>query len=110
MSHLQTQFTETKNSGERKDQGLGGGNATRPTTGARGGNIKPMDNGTKSRGSHLTPETEDLAGPRTAERGGENRIGHQKHNPAEAKGKAGNHMGQRDPGSGRKASPKDSYA
>lgn len=110
MSHLQTQFTDSKSTGKNTDQGMGGGTPSRGTTGARGGNISPRDDGTKARGSHLTPESQDVAGPRTGERGGQNRIGHQKHNPAEAKGKAGNHKGQRDPESGRKSGSKQSYA
>lgn len=94
MQNRQTQFTESRRTGSNREQGkTGGAGSQRPTTSARGGAIAPDVQAGPQGGSHLVPKPADVQGPRTAERGGENRIGHQKHNPAEAKGRAGNKFG-----------------
>lgn len=94
MSHLQTQFTETRAKGSNLDQGQGGGDVQRSQPSEGGGKAKPLNpDSLNTSTDNVTPKREDVAGPRTPERGGHNREGHQKHNPAEAKGNAGDQYG-----------------
>lgn len=87
MSHLKTQFVESRSSGDNKDQGLGGGDAVKGN-----GDKFAQRNGQTggSQGSQLVPKPADVNGPVTPERGGEGRKGHTL--PAPSTRKTGDHL------------------
>ena len=95
MSHTDTRFTKSKKSGSPHDQGEGGAGRSRPTTSKRGGMIDANVKGS-TRGSrdNTTPVRAHVAGPRTAERGGHNRVGHDRVNPSAGKSKSGSKSAQ----------------
>lgn len=90
MSHLDTQFTKTKKSGDHLSPTGEGGAKKGPSISQRGGSIPANVKGS-SRGSsdHLTPQRSDVAGPRTPQRGGHDRVGHDRVNPTAGKAKSG---------------------
>ena len=95
--HLNTRFTKSRKSGDHlSPSGEGGVKGKGPQTSARGGAI---EGGThtktrKSSGSHLVPRAGDVAARKTAERGGDNRVGHDFVNPSAGKSKSGSHLDQ----------------
>lgn len=89
-AHLTTQFNRTKRSGGHLDEGGEGGAKQGPRISQRGGAI-PANVKSSSRGSsdHLNPQRSDVAGPRTPQRGGHDRVGHDRVNPTAGKAKSG---------------------
>jgi len=76
--------------GNHLDEARSGGARTKPSGSHLDQN--PNNRSKPSSQDHLNPPRESVAGRKTAERGGHNRVGHDRVNPTAGKSKSGNHL------------------